>query len=360
MAKVSIILPIYNVQEYLEECLESVIHQTLQDIEIICVNDGSTDKSLEIIESYARKDVRIVVISGPNGGYGKAMNKGLNRAKGEYIGIVEPDDYVDLKMFEELYTVAKENDLDFVKSDFYRFTRNEDGQEELKYEFIDKEKKRYGELLCPAQDPSCIRFTLNTWTGIYKRTFLNKNGIRHNETPGASFQDNGFFFQTFVFAQRAMIVNQAYYKNRRDNPKSSVKSKEKVYCMNVEYDYIRDILMRDQALWERFKYIYWWKKYFNYWFTYNRIDTSYKKEYMERMRQEYKRAEQRGELDPALFTKQEWEAIQNLIRSAGKLGSNEIVRKLSPYIPYPIKRIIIICLRKAEGIAKKGIKLLKE
>ena len=360
MAKVSIILPIYNVQDYLEECLESVIHQTLQDIEIICVNDGSTDKSLDIIESYARKDPRIVVISGVNGGYGKAMNKGLNSATGEYIGIVEPDDYVDLKMFEELYAVAKQNDLDFVKSDFYRFTRDSDGKEELKYEFIDKEKKRYGKLLCPAKDPSCIRFTLNTWTGIYKRLFLNQNGIRHNETPGASFQDNGFFFQTFVFAQRAMIVNRAYYKNRRDNPNSSVKSKEKVYCMNVEYDYIRDILMRDQALWERFKYMYWWKKYFNYWFTYNRIDVSYKKEYMERMRQEYKRAEQRGELDSSLFTKEEWNAIQKLIRSAGKLHSNEILRKISPYIPESIKRIIIISIRNAEGIAQKGLKLLKK
>lgn len=364
MAKVSIILPIYNVQDYLVECLESVVHQTLQDIEIICVNDGSTDHSLEIIDAYAQKDERIVVISGPNGGYGKAMNKGLDRASGEYIGIVEPDDYVDLSMFEELYQIAREHNLEFVKSDFYRFTRTADGQEQLQYESIDKDKKRYKELLCPSQDPSCIRFTLNTWTGIYKREFINKYQIRHNETPGASFQDNGFFFQTFVFANRAMIVDKAYYKNRRDNPNSSVKSKEKVYCMNIEYDYIRDILMRDRELWQKFQYMYWWVKYHNYWFTYNRIDDSYKEEYLERMKQEYKRAEQKGELDQSLFTQKEWQTIQNLIHredgSVSMLRSLGIVRKISPYIPDSAKRVLIGVLRRTEAVVKKGIKLLKK
>ena len=274
MKKVSLILPICNVSQYLRECLDSVVGQTLQELEIICVDDGSTDNSLEIIREYAARDERIVVITGPNGGYGKAMNKGLDRAAGAYIGIVEPDDYVVPEMFEELYTVASENDLDFVKADFYRFTRDAEGNEHLQYELLDATRTRYGQLLCPAEDPSCIRFTMNTWTGIYRREFIEKHGIRHNETPGASFQDNGFFFQTFIHARRAMIVNKPYYRNRRDNPNSSVKSKAKVYCMNVEYDHIRDLLMQDREVWERFQYMYWWIKYRNYWFTYNRIDDS--------------------------------------------------------------------------------------
>ena len=108
MPKVSIILPIYNVREYLAEALDSVINQTLRDLEIICVDDGSTDGSLDIIREYAAKDPRIVVITGPNGGYGKAMNKGLDRATGDYVGIVEPDDYVIPEMYEELYQTATE------------------------------------------------------------------------------------------------------------------------------------------------------------------------------------------------------------------------------------------------------------
>ena len=349
MEKVSIILPIYNVSQYLRECLDSVTQQTLKEIEIICVNDGSTDNSLDIIQEYAAKDGRIVVITGPNGGYGKAMNKGLDRATGEYIGIVEPDDYVTLTMFEDLYQIASENQLDFVKADFYRFSRNEAGEEQLQYELLDKTQTRYGELLFPTEDPSCIRFTMNTWSGIYRRAFIEEHHIRHNETPGASFQDNGFFFQTFVYAKRAMIVNKPYYRNRRDNPNSSVKSKEKVYCMNIEYDHIRNLLMRDQALWEKFQYMYWWKKYHNYWFTYNRIDDSYKKEYRERMRQEYMRAMQLGQLDPAVFTESEWVSIQNMIdQSMGlvdKLRENGLVRKVVPYVPRCIKRFALTVLR---------------
>lgn len=363
MAKVSIILPIFNVQEYLEECLESVIHQTLEDIEILCVNDGSTDDSLAIIEKYAAQDDRIVVISGPNGGYGRAMNKGLDRATGEYIGIVEPDDYVDISMFGDLYRTAKEHDLDFVKADFYRFTRDEDGTEHLQYELLDKKKERYGQLLNPSVDPECIRFTLNTWTGIYRREFINRYGIRHNETPGASFQDNGFYFQTFAYASRAMIVNKPYYRNRRDNPNSSVKSKAKVYCMNVEYDHIQNLLKRDREVWERFRYMYWWKKFHNYWFTYNRIDESFRPEFLERMRQEFKRAQQLEELDATRFTDQEWQTIQNLINRADGhvsfLKSFRIVRAVSPYVPDCIKRVLLKIAGKLYNLAKKAVHKLR-
>lgn len=344
MYKVSVILPIYNVSEYLRECLDSVVGQTLKELEIICVNDGSTDDSLDIIQEYAAKDDRIVVITGPNGGYGKGMNKGLDRATGEYIGIVEPDDYISLNMFEELYEVATREKLDLVKADFYRFGRT-GGKEERKYEHIDGSGKRYGELLTPSQDPSTIRFTLNTWTGIYRREFIEKYHIRHHETPGASFQDNGFFWQTFIYAERAMIVDKPYYLNRRDNPNSSVKSKEKVYCMNIEYDWIRDILMKDREVWERFKYMYWWKKYHNYMFTYNRIDDKFKKEYLDRMRQEFHRAMQKGELSEDVFTELEWRKIHSLIHGTqgyyDVLRASKLVNKLLPYIPSWAKKLAL-------------------
>lgn len=106
MPKVSIIIPVYNVEKYLRECLDSVIQQTLQDIEIICVNDGSTDNSLQILKEYAQNDSRIKIIDKPNSGYGQTMNVGMQNATGEYIGIVEPDDYVELDMFETLYNTA--------------------------------------------------------------------------------------------------------------------------------------------------------------------------------------------------------------------------------------------------------------
>ena len=118
---VSVVIPVYNVKKYIKECLDSVLNQTLNNIQIICVDDGSTDGSEKILDEYEKKDSRITVIHKANGGYGQAMNIGNAHARGEYIAILEPDDYIDIDMYEELYSIAKEKDLDFVKSNYYRF-----------------------------------------------------------------------------------------------------------------------------------------------------------------------------------------------------------------------------------------------
>ena len=318
MAKVSIIVPTYNVEMYLEECMESITRQTLKDIEIICINDGSTDGSLEILKKYAKKDSRIVLVDKHNEGYGVGMNIGLEKATGEYIGIVEPDDYVVLNMYEDLYKAASEHDLDFVKADFYRFQREENGNMELVYNHLSKEPERYNVVFNPSEDPSAMRFIMNTWSGIYKRAFLEEYHIRHNTTPGASFQDNGFWFQTFAFAKRAMILDRPYYRNRRDNPNSSVKNKEKVYCMNVEYDHIRDVMMEYPETWEKFKYMYTLKKWHNYRATLRRIAPEYRLEYCKRFGKEMKRAEEKGEMDQSLFTSLEWNKLSVLMADPDK------------------------------------------
>ena len=119
MPKVSVLVPIFNVEQYLEECLDSIVNQTLEDIEIICINDGSTDSSLKIIKKYAKNDPRFVIIDKKNSGYGDSMNMGLKKATGEYIGIVESDDWIEHDMFEQLYKSASENDAEVVKANFY-------------------------------------------------------------------------------------------------------------------------------------------------------------------------------------------------------------------------------------------------
>ena len=313
MAKVSIIVPTYNVEPYLVECMESITNQTLSDIEIICINDGSTDGSLAILKSYAEKDSRIILVDKENGGYGIGMNIGLEKATGEYIGIVEPDDFVPVNMFGDLYKIASENDLDFVKADFYRFERASNGDMFLTYNHLDRKDMYYNQIFNPSETPEAVRFIMNTWSGIYKKSFLDEYGIRHNETPGASFQDNGFWFQTFVFAKRAMIINKPYYMNRRDNPNSSVKNMQKVYCINVEYDHIRDILIEHPETWERFKTYYTLKRFHNSVATLRRIDNSLKKDYVDRFSKEMKRARDLGEMDEELFTAAERDNLHLLI-----------------------------------------------
>lgn len=312
MAKVSIVIPVYNVQDYLEECMESVIGQTLKDIEIICVNDGSTDRSFDILKSFQARDKRIIVIDQKNSGYGCAMNRGIAAASGEYIGIVEPDDYIVFDMYQELYEAAEKYKLDFVKADFYRFTTGEDGEREFYYNHLSQKPEDYNKVFNPGKDPEALRYIMNTWSGIYRREFLEKYQIWHNETPGASFQDNGFWIQTFVYGERAMIIDRPYYRNRRDNPESSVNSREKVYCINIEYDYIRSILIKNPEVWERFKYMYWFKKYHNYMGTLWRIKEEYREEYVYRFSEELKRGIALLEVKKEVFSETAWNHIQSM------------------------------------------------
>ena len=317
MPKVSIVIPTYNVENYLRECMESVINQTLSDIEIICINDGSTDGSLKILREYADRDERVILIDKKNEGYGVGMNTGMDIATGEYIGIVEPDDFVPLTMYEDLYNIAKENELDFVKADFYRFTRDErTGKLNLVYNRLDSTGENYNQVICPFEKPYVTKFIMNTWSGIYRRKFIEEHRIRHNTTPGAAFQDNGFFWQTFMYAKRCMFLDRPYYMNRRDNPNSSVKNKEKVYCMNIEYDFIRDIFMQkeNEKLWDRFKYYFNYKRYFSYLFTLGRISKEFKRGYVERISREFKRARSQDELDFKVFTPNTRKKISLLIQ----------------------------------------------
>lgn len=320
MPKVSIVVPIYNVEEYLDLALESVKRQTLKDIEIICVNDGSTDSSLEIIKKWADGDDRFVIIDKKNGGYGVAMNTGIARATGEYIGILEPDDLVPLHMFEDLYQIAVDNDLDFVKADFYRFTTRENGNVRLFYNRLTPWHADYDyRVIDPREEPQVLAFIMNTWSGIYKRSFLEENNIQHNTTPGASFQDNGFFWQTMIYARRIMFVNKPYYMNRRDNPNSSVNNKGKVYAANVEYDFIRDILMdNDPEIWETFKYYYTLKKFDNYMFTLSRIADEFEDEYIDRFQMEMKRAIEQGEFDWSVFDEKKTEFLKLLLKNKSR------------------------------------------
>lgn len=285
LPKVSIIVPTYNVSEYLHECMESILNQTLREIEVIAVNDGSRDNSLEILQEYAKKDNRIKVISKPNSGYGHTMNVGIDHAIGEYIGIVEPDDWVQPDMYKTLYEKAKEENLDFIKADFYRFIGS---RNEMKL-FLNKlcpYPENYNIVVKPSEKLETFRYIMNTWSGIYRRKFIEINNIKHNETPGASFQDNGFWFQTFCLAERAMFFNKTFYMNRRDNPNSSVKNKEKVYALPNEYDFILNFLERINKKTTFYK-TYLLVKYWNYIFNYNRIDEGFKLEFINKIKEDF-------------------------------------------------------------------------
>ncbi|MBR3874041.1 MAG: glycosyltransferase family 2 protein [Clostridia bacterium] len=311
MCKVSLVLPSLNVARYIEECLLSAINQELKEIEFICVDAGSTDGTLEIIRNYAERDKRIKLILSEKKSYGYQMNLGMQHASGEYIGILETDDFVPKNMYSELYEIAKRERADIVKADFYRF-RTEGEQIERTYNRLDPSGVYYGKIINPAESPRVFRFIMNTWSGIYRRSFLEANGIVHNETPGASYQDNGFWFKTFCCAKRVYFVDKPYYMNRRDNEASSVANPGKVYCMTEEWAYIYDWLKEDAVRFRTFISMYTLRKFHSLWITYDRISPHYREEFVRHMSGELEKLIRAGEYDRKAFTAYEWR-ILNLI-----------------------------------------------
>ncbi len=307
--KVSVVVPCYNVQSYIEETLDSLLDQTLEDIEIVCVNDGSTDDTLSILQRYAENDSRIKIIDKENGGYGKAMNVGMQASTGEYIGIVESDDYVKKNMFEWLYTTAKKSDLDFVKSDFIKFWTSDNGSKKTKYEKVAHKNSYYNVLIDPTENVDLFNCQMLNWTGIYKREFLEQNNIRHNESPGASYQDNGFWFQVFCCAHRGMIIDEAFYYYRQDNAASSINQNNKVFCMLNEYAWIREYLRRNPKIEDRFIGVYHYKKMHNLDFAFSLLAPEFQMPFLERYSKEYNEARENDELDSSLFYPDEWDRI---------------------------------------------------
>jgi len=306
--KISVIIPIYNAEKYLEQCLNSIINQSLKDIEIICVNDGSTDKSLNIIENFAQNDKRFLIVSQENGGLGKAYNAGIKKACGEYIGFVEPDDFILRKMFETLYDYAQKYNLDFVKSNFIEFTASENFKKQLTFS-----KEYYNKIINPTEDINVFNFAMNIWTGIYKNDFVKSNNINFNETPGASFQDNGFWFQSFMHASKIMFIDEYFYNYRIDNPNSSINSENKVNCMFEEYDFIMSKLNQYPDKKNKLIKIYQLRRFKNYKFLYKKIAQKYKNNFLMRVKKDYELAYKNNEIDESLFRQDEIEELKRIL-----------------------------------------------
>lgn len=295
--KVSVVIPIYNASLFLRECLDSILSQSLREIEVICVNDGSTDNSLDIIKEYAAEDSRVRYIDKPNAGYGQTMNCGMRQATGEYIGIVEPDDFIDLRMYETLYNKAKELDLDMIRSGIIFYWKDRPCRKIT----LLKKSSLCNRLLCPRKDKASLQATMNNVTGIYKTSFIRSNKIDFNETPGASFQDNGFWVKTNFLAQRAYLLNDHFYYYRQDNENSSVNSKEKAFCIFQEYSLIEKYLENIPEIKNELIYEYNYKKIKSYIFHHQRIAAKYKKEFLRKFRKEFFEARNRGEIDLSIM-----------------------------------------------------------
>ena len=167
MQKISVIIPIYNAEKFLREAIDSVITQSHKNLEILCINEGSTDNSKEILEEYANADCRIKIINKPNSGYGASVNLGINKASGDYIAIFEPDDILDTTIYETLLREAIENDLDVVKCNFSNYWSQKNKVK--KSGLISRTAKKH--VFSPKDNLKIFTCHASVWAGIYKRSF---------------------------------------------------------------------------------------------------------------------------------------------------------------------------------------------
>lgn len=214
--KVSVIVPVYNVEKYLSKCIESIINQTLKDIEIILVNDGSTDNSGKIIDRYAVKDKRIKVIHKKNEGQGSARNAGIDIATGEYVGFVDSDDWIDSDMYENLYIKAKEEALDVAVCGRKVWSENN---------VITYKINMKNEILNDLQNdlPDYIvnyllyTYTVSTCNKIYKSKMLKNNNIRFDNVKNVGSEDALFNIYVSLNINKIASVSDTYYNGIERN-----------------------------------------------------------------------------------------------------------------------------------------------
>ena len=212
-------MPSYNEENFIDKCLESVVNQTFESIEIICVDAGSSDGTLDVIERYADEDSRVKLIHSDIKSYGHQMNLGMSQAIGEYIGIVETDDYIDEKMYESLYDLTFGGTADIAKVNFFHLYS--DDPNDFRYRIDSSKKDLPKEKFQLSNNLNFIKGHPCIWAAIYKKSFLEENNIKFIEEPGAGWVDNPFLFETAICADSIAYSEKPYYYYRELNPDSS-------------------------------------------------------------------------------------------------------------------------------------------
>lgn len=246
MPKVSIIMPSLNVAQYINECIESVIAQTLSDIEILCIDAGSTDGTREILDEYASNDARIRVVHSDIRSYGYQINLGISLSTGEYIAIVETDDYIHEQMYNYLYNISQETKADIIKADFDSFTTYDNGRKVFnKFKLFKGNEENYNKLINPKEVEQLYASDIGIWKGLYNRAFLIDNNIKLHESKGAAYQDIGFMHQVLSLAKSAYYSDRSFYRYRMDREESSIHSPKSLGFARQDFEWLieeKDVL----------------------------------------------------------------------------------------------------------------------
>lgn len=306
MPQISVLVPVYNVAPYLEQCLNSLTGQTFQNIEIICVDDGSTDGSGRILDGHAAVDSRIRVVHKSNSGYGKTMNIALDLAKGDYIAILESDDYAEPDMLQILYEAIVAQETDVVKADYYHYSNGKD----VRCGRLNDYPR--GKVLELSKRPDILNLADSIWSCLYKRAFIYEHGIRFHETPGASYQDISFAIQVWLHAKSVYLIEKAVLHYRRDNPSASMNNPAKLFCVFDEYEWIEEKfrgIWQDDSLLERYFVAAKYRDYFNH---YYRVGIQYQYPLLLRLGESFRMDKEKGRIWQEAFLTAVWQNLWDM------------------------------------------------
>jgi len=287
--KVSVIIPVYNLEQYLRRSLDSVTRQTLMDIEIICINDGSDDGSLAILREYEKADPRIRVIDKKNEGQGLARNIGIDMARGEYLGFVDGDDWIEADMYEKMYHTARKNDADLQLCTVTRL--DTDGNLlgiQCNYDRYIAKRFNNDAIVFTWNDIADVLFKLERFSvnKIYKRAFIKNNDIRFS--LHRCYEDNIFHFRTLFEAERISMVRAPFYNymfNRKGASSSKTKNVATLFDVNREIiEYMKAHKVNNELV-QRFDN-YRIRRYLSYYYI---SDTKNRASFFERMKAEFQK-----------------------------------------------------------------------
>ena len=287
---ISVIIPVYNVENYLHVCLNSVLKQTYQDFEIICIDDASTDSSLEILKYFEKKDSRIKVLKNDsNKGQGYSRNRGLELAQGKYISFLDGDDWLSPDAFEILIQKAEQDNLDLLmfKNIVYYEEHHDFGFERYyDMEFMNKFENQiftHWDL----DKTKLFAMTNGSVNKFYLKSFLDENNIRF-PNENLIHEDNPFFYKLITSAKRVSIINKYLY-NRRRRPGSIMTLNNERLFDNIDISYkILDVFLENEELYEYYK-----KEVLTYIFSifrgkYNQIEDEFKDDFFNAVQDAYK------------------------------------------------------------------------
>ncbi len=283
--EISVVVPVYNVEKYLKQCLDSILVQTFSNIEIICVNDGSTDNSRKILEEYKNKDSRIKIVDKKNGGLSSARNAGMKVAVGEFISFIDSDDWIEPTMLEKLYESMTTHNTDITICAVHQFDeqkqKNDDSNKYYTLEYFDES---FDNKVFSYEDvrPFIMDVCVMAWNKLYRRSHIDECQAEFPE--GLIFEDGPFFFSIFFKTKRVSIVRDFLYNYRINRTGSIIQKAGKKFLDVIDVVELMFNSVKQLENEEEIRKTFCKKKVEDFIYRFENLDSKYKSQFAKKLK----------------------------------------------------------------------------